>query len=49
MEEDEQDPRRTVQFNVSHQARTTEPEEMGAEIPNLPRKQIQATSPTVSV
>jgi hypothetical protein len=28
-EEDQQDPRRAVRFDVSHQARTTEPEEMG--------------------
>jgi hypothetical protein len=37
-EEDQQDPRRTVRlFDVSHQAQSTEPEEMGAEIPNLPQ------------
>jgi hypothetical protein len=44
MEEDQQDPRRTVRFDESHQARTTKPEEMGAEIPNLPQVNQPSTT-----
>jgi hypothetical protein len=36
-EENQQDPKRTVRFDVSHQAWTAELEEMGAEIPSLPQ------------
>jgi hypothetical protein len=43
-EEDQQGPKRTVRFDVSHQARITEPEEMGAEIPNLPQVNQPSTA-----
>jgi hypothetical protein len=36
-EEDQQDPRRTVPFDVSHQAWTIGPGEMGADIPDQPQ------------
>jgi hypothetical protein len=43
-EEDQQDSKRTVRFDVSHQAPTTEPEEMGAEIPYL----LQVNQPSTA-
>jgi hypothetical protein len=46
MDEDQQDPRRTVRFDVSHQARTTEPEEIGEEITNLPQVNQPSTTAT---
>jgi hypothetical protein len=43
-EEDQNDPKRSVRFDVFHEARTTEPEEMGAEIPNLPQVNQPSTA-----
>jgi hypothetical protein len=44
MEEDQEDLRRTVRFDTSHQTRTAKPEEMGAERRDLPQVNQPSTA-----